>query len=155
MEIKKELLAPCGLYCGVCRVYLAHKSNDMEFKKKILPTLSNPQTKSVDDIACTGCLSDGVVYHFCQKCSIRDCTKRRNIKGCYQCYEFPCKIIIEWPDLRDKTIMLRSVPSWKELGTEKWVKAEEERYRCPECGYQLFPAALNCFRCNYKCNLDI
>ena len=36
IDFKEELLAPCGLYCGVCRIYLAHKDNDLEFKKEIV-----------------------------------------------------------------------------------------------------------------------
>ena len=30
-DIKKELLAPCGLYCGVCRVYIAHRDDNQKF----------------------------------------------------------------------------------------------------------------------------
>ncbi len=40
-DLKKELLAPCGLYCGVCRIYKAHRDNDLKFKKEILPTLND------------------------------------------------------------------------------------------------------------------
>ena len=33
--VKKELLSPCGLYCGVCRVYVAHRDDDKEFKQGV------------------------------------------------------------------------------------------------------------------------
>ncbi len=33
MEIKKEFLAPCGLYCGVCAIYIAHRDNNQKFKE--------------------------------------------------------------------------------------------------------------------------
>ncbi|MFW9820173.1 MAG: DUF3795 domain-containing protein [Candidatus Thorarchaeota archaeon] len=153
-DVKKELLAPCGLYCGVCRIYQAYKENDLEFKKDILPTLNDYGVKTVDDIACTGCLSDGIVFHFCQSCPIKDCIKVKKIEGCYQCDEFPCKIINEWPDLLDKKIMFRSIPARRELGTEKWVKEEEKRYLCPNCGNKLFYGAKMCKKCNSKVILD-
>lgn len=30
---QKELLSPCGLYCGVCGIYLAHKEDNWKFKE--------------------------------------------------------------------------------------------------------------------------
>ncbi|MFX1328412.1 MAG: DUF3795 domain-containing protein [Promethearchaeota archaeon] len=153
-EIEKDLLAPCGLYCGVCRIYKAHKDNDLEFKREILPTLNDYGAKSVDDIACTGCLSDGAKFHFCQTCPIRDCIKNKKIEGCYLCDDFPCSIITNWPDPLDKKVMLRSIPTWRNLGTEKWIEAEEKRYQCPKCGKLLFHGAKKCRECNVKINLD-
>ncbi|MFX1310515.1 MAG: DUF3795 domain-containing protein [Promethearchaeota archaeon] len=154
IEIKEELLAPCGLYCGVCRIYQAHRDNDIEFKKKILPTLNDYGVRSVDDIACTGCLSDGIIFHFCRTCPIKDCIKNKEIKGCYQCDDFPCRIITNWPDPLDKKVMLRAIPAWRDLETEKWVQEEEKRYQCPECGEQLFHGVKKCKKCGVIVDLD-
>jgi hypothetical protein len=40
MAINPDLIAPCGLYCGVCAIYIAHRDNmdirnqsDLEFHK--------------------------------------------------------------------------------------------------------------------------
>jgi hypothetical protein len=27
MMINPDLIAPCGLYCGVCAIYIAHRGN--------------------------------------------------------------------------------------------------------------------------------
>jgi hypothetical protein len=27
MKINQDLIAPCGLYCGVCAIYIAHRDN--------------------------------------------------------------------------------------------------------------------------------
>lgn len=27
MKINPDLIAPCGLYCGVCAIYIAHRDN--------------------------------------------------------------------------------------------------------------------------------
>ena len=37
VEVKKELLAPCGLWCGLCSIFIAHKNNNIKFKEKLLP----------------------------------------------------------------------------------------------------------------------
>ncbi|UCC19542.1 MAG: DUF3795 domain-containing protein [Promethearchaeota archaeon] len=154
VEAKKELLAPCGLYCGVCRIYQAHQDNNLEFKKEILPTLHDFGVKSVDDIACTGCLSDGVIFHFCRTCPIKDCIKDKNFEGCYQCDDFPCTIITNWPDSLDQKVMLRAIPTWHNIGTVKWVEAEEKRYQCPKCSTLLFHGARSCKKCNFRVDLD-
>ena len=153
-EIKKALLAPCGLYCGLCRIYIAYRNNDREFKKEILPTLNSYGVKIVDEITCTGCLSKGIIFHFCQNCPIKDCTKNKNFDGCFQCDDFPCIIITNWSDSLEKKIMLRAIPSWRRLGTEKWIEAEENRYKCPKCGTQLFHRARECITCHSNVDLD-
>ncbi len=62
VEVKEELIAACGLYCGWCPFYVA---GSKEFK-------------------CNGCWSR-------EKCKIRDCARERGLKICTYCPEFPCK----------------------------------------------------------------
>ena len=62
VEIKSELLAPCGLYCGWCPFYLG--------TSKKYP--------------CEGCKSR-------EECSIRDCAKERQLQLCTFCQGFPCQ----------------------------------------------------------------
>jgi predicted RNA-binding Zn-ribbon protein involved in translation (DUF1610 family) len=50
--------------------------------------------------------------------------------------------------------MLRAIPSWRELGTEKWVEEEEKRYKCPNCGTLLFHGVKKCKKCNCLVDLD-
>ena len=154
VDVKNELLAPCGLYCGVCRVYIGHRDNDIEFKKEILPIYKAYGAKSVDDIACDGCLSEGIVFPYCKTCSIKDCIKDKGIEGCRQCDGFPCDIIEKWPSSAGKKVMLRVIPTWRELGTQKWVESEEKRYKCPECGNQLFRGASQCKKCKVDVDVD-
>ncbi len=153
VEVKKELLAPCGLWCGVCSIYIAHENNNLKFKEKLLPVYK-AFAKTVDDIACTGCLSEGTVFPVCQACAIKKCCKDKNIKGCYQCDEFPCKYIDNFPIPVGKKVILRSVPFWRQHGTEKYVEAEMNRYRCPDCGNQLFRGAKRCNKCKVPVNVD-
>ena len=152
-EIKKELLAPCGLYCGVCSIYIAHRDNNIKFKERLLPVYKM-FVKNINDIACTGCLSDGVVFPVCQKCAIKSCCKEKEIEGCHQCNEFPCKYIENFPIPVGKKVILRTIPTWRELGTEKFVEEEEKRYHCPECGNPLFRGAKRCNICKIPVNID-
>ncbi len=153
VEVKKELLAPCGLYCGVCSIYIAHRDNNQKFKQVLFPVYKD-FAKSVEDISCTGCLSDGIVFPMCKSCPIKKCTIEKGIEGCHQCDEFPCKFINNFPVPIVKKVMLRTIPAWRELGTEKWVEEEEKRYVCPECGNKLFRGAKRCNKCKVSVDVD-
>lgn len=155
VEIKKELLSPCGLYCGVCAVYIAHRDNNIKFKERIV-NVYKPFTKTIEDVKCAGCLSDDIenIFGYCRQCPIKSCTKKKGIDGCHQCEEFPCKYIKRFPMPVGKKVINRVVPFWRENGTEKWIETEIERYHCPECGNPLFRGAKRCNKCKISVNLD-
>jgi hypothetical protein len=145
----KELAAPCGLYCGVCGVYIATRDNNQKFKEKLTAVYNVP----VEQIDCLGCLSNRV-FPYCRVCPIKSCSQDRQIDGCFQCSEFPCKLIDDFPIPVGKKVILRAVPEWKELGTENWMEAEEKRYTCPVCGSHTFRGAKRCRNCGNPVDLD-
>ena len=49
---------------------------------------------------------------------------------------------------------MRVIPQWRELGTEEWVKKEEERYHCSNCGNPLFRGAKRCNKCKNSVDVD-
>lgn len=142
MEIDKKLLAPCGLYCGACGVYISHKSGSDKLKEK----LAGAYMCKPEDMVCEGCLSD-TRFLYCQMCPIRTCTEETAYEGCYQCGDFPCELIDNFPIPLGKKVIMQAVPEWKELGTEKWVAAQIERYSCPKCGTPFFRGARRCGGC--------
>ena len=102
MKVNPDFVAPCGLYCGVCAIYIAHRDNNQKFKdslvrlykRKVLGkgTLPNSENLSTEDIRCHGCLSDDLFMH-CKQCEIRDCTQEKGYTGCHECDEFPLSIL--------------------------------------------------------------
>jgi predicted RNA-binding Zn-ribbon protein involved in translation (DUF1610 family) len=163
MEVNPNFLAPCGLYCGVCAIYIAHRDNNQKLKEKLVElykgnspgkgTLPNSERLTADEIRCQGCLSqDQFIY--CKKCEIRACTQKRGYQGCHQCDEFPCNHIETFPMSVGKRVILRAIPYRREVGTEKWVQDEEARYTCPQCGSKLFRGAMRCNRCKTQVDLD-
>lgn len=163
MTINPDYVAPCGLYCGVCAIRIAHRDNNTKFKERLVSlykgqiqgkgTLPNSENLSVEDIKCNGCLSDELFLH-CQQCDIRNCVQEKGFTGCHECEEFPCKFVDEFPMTVGKKVILRAIPYWREHGTEKWVQDEEARYACPDCGNKVFRGAARCNKCNSKFDLD-
>ncbi len=162
-DINPDLVAPCGLYCGVCAVYIAHRDDNRKFKERLADlyrgkmagkgTLPNSDKLSAADIRCRGCLSDERFMH-CEQCEIRDCTREKGFSGCHECDEFPCRHIDDFPMTVGKKVILRAVPYWRSVGTEKWIRDEEARYVCPQCGNRLFRGAARCNRCKAAVELD-
>lgn len=149
MNIDNALLAPCGLYCGVCGILTAHRENNQKFKERLCTVYG----VSADEIHCKGCMSDEP-FVFCRTCPIKTCTKERGYAGCHECSDFPCENINNFPVEVGKRVILRAIPRWREVGTEKWVEEEEQRYICPECGYKLFRGAKRCRNCRQPVNAD-
>ena len=163
MKINPDFASPCGLYCGVCAVYIAHRDQNDKLKKGLLNlykgkttgkgTLPNSENLSIEDIKCIGCLSDDPFLH-CQQCEIRRCTREKGYTGCHECDEFPCGHIDEFPMTVGKKVIMRAVPYRREVGTEKWIEDEEARYFCPECGNKVFRGVMKCNRCKAMLDLD-
>lgn len=163
MKINPEFISPCGLYCGVCAIYMAHRDHNQKFKERLVKvykgevpgkgSLPDSENLSTEDIRCQGCLSD-VLFMHCRHCEIRACTKEKGYTGCHACDQFPCQHIEDFPMAVGKKVILRAIPYWREVGTEKWIQAEEARYICPECGHHVFRGAVRCNRCHVALDPD-
>ena len=150
----KDLLAPCGLYCGTCGVYIATRDDNSKFKE----VLGNLYGTKPSETECMGCMQDepaDCLYSFCESCTIRDCIRSKGYYSCHQCPDWPCKYIINFPLATGIRVMTRAIPIWrekvKEMGNDKgsieWARSECERYHCPSCGYPLFRGAQRCRSC--------
>ncbi len=163
MAINPELVSPCGLYCGVCAIYIAHRDDNIKLKEKLVKlyqggtpgkgALPNAETLTAEDMRCRGCFSDEQFMH-CRQCEIRNCTQAKGYSGCHECSDFPCKFIDDFPMAIGKKVILRAVPYRREFGDEKWVMDEEARYTCPQCGNKVFRGAMKCNQCKAQLDLD-
>ncbi len=140
--MNRQLVSPCGLYCGACGIYLAHAAADESLKKKLAAAYG----VTPEQVACRGCLSDEV-FVYCRTCPIKQCTSQRNIEGCSRCDDFPCEHIESFPVEEGKKVILREVPRWNRMETGEWVADQEAHYACSSCGGRLFRGARRCRSC--------
>jgi hypothetical protein len=151
----KSIMAPCGLYCGTCGIYIATRDNNQKFKT----IMGNLYGTKPEETECMGCMQPDPpkkLYGFCKTCTIRDCVKSKNYSSCHQCAEWPCKMIESFGLATGRRVMMRTVPIWREKvaeygdekGSVEWARSECERYHCPSCGKPLFRGARRCRACN-------
>ena len=156
-EIKdKKLMAPCGLYCGVCGVYIATRDNNDKFKK----ALGNLYGTPPEETECIGCMQKEPhekLYSYCKLCKIRDCVKSKALYSCHQCDQWPCDHIESFGLKTGLDVMKRTIPIWRKCVAEKgdengsieWARSECERYHCSSCGAPLFRGAQKCRVCKH------
>ena len=150
----KDLMAPCGLYCGACGVYIATRDNNDKFKA-IMGNLFGTRPEETE---CFGCMQPDPpkkLYAYCKACPIRNCVTSKGYYSCHQCKEWPCDMIEEFPNAVGVRVMKRTIPIWRakvaehgdERGSVEWVRSECERYHCSSCGNPLFRGAESCRAC--------
>ena len=118
-KIRPDLIAPCGMNCGICYAYLRDKNH------------------------CPGCREaspDKPAY--CVRCIISNCELLRKTGSgfCFDCDKYPCKRLKQL-DKRYRTkyhmSMLENLEFIKEKGLAWFVDREEKRWTCPFCGARI------------------
>ena len=135
--MEEILIAPCGMNCALCVSYLAMQ-NDLKkkgFNKKY----------------CPGCVPRGKNCLF-----MRDsCEKvgKGLVRFCFECGDFPCKRLKALDKrYREKyhMSMIHNLESIKEQGMAGFLKNQEEKWRCPDCGGTICCHNGLCFSCSLE-----
>ena len=118
--MNEELIAPCGMNCGICSSYLAMK-NDLISQR-------------VKARYCAGCRSRNNPCAFQKRCSL---LKKGQVKYCFECDKFPCKNLDPLNTRYSTSFHMSMIENHtyiKEHGMEKFLEKEAEKWKCPECG---------------------
>jgi len=150
----KDLMAPCGLYCGTCGVYIATRDKNEKFKT----VMGGLYGTKPEETECCGCMQPDPpekLYLYCQHCELRNCIREKGYYSCHQCDQWPCDLVEKFGLATGRRVMKRAIPLWGEKvaahgddqGSVEWARAECERYHCPDCGNPLFRGAQRCRAC--------
>jgi hypothetical protein len=134
--MNEELIAPCGMNCGVCSSYLAMK-NDLK-------------KKGIGRTYCAGCLPQSRNCHYKRLC---DQLGKGLVRFCYECGDFPCRWL-KALDKRYRTFyhmsMIDNLGFIRLNGIQRFLEKEEEKWCCPECGGVISCHNGICFSCGLE-----
>ena len=126
--IEESLIAPCGMYCALCQAY---------------------QGKG---LKCNGCGKDSE-RKSCRQCSIRLCNEKKNY--CFECSHYPCarlKHLDQRYRERYNMSMLENLRILKEKGVQEFLRQQEDKYRCDQCGKLKTVHQDDCLHCKLQKN---
>jgi hypothetical protein len=129
MKMSAQLIAPCGMNCGICLAYLRDKN------------------------ICPGCWSnDRYKSKSCVNCVIKNCEllAKTDSKFCYECSKFPCarlKQLDKRYRLKYKMSMIENLLYIKEFGLKKFEQKEAIRWKCDTCGGMICVHRGICLKC--------
>jgi hypothetical protein len=132
--MNEELIAPCGMNCGICSGYLAARYD--------------VKSKGIKMPYCTGCRPRNKQCAFLKKrCSL---LLEGKVQYCYECDDFPCPDLIKL-DTRYRTTfrmsMVENLEYIRDNGITQFLEREDEKWRCPECGAVICCHNGICFNC--------
>ena len=126
-----EIIAPCGLDCGLCRAYLRDRK------------------------PCPGCRSgESNKSKACLACAIRNCEQlafgRRQF--CFSCAKYPCAELRRL-DARYRASyqvsVIDNLTQVRTIGVKRFVAAETSRWSCANCGARLCMHEPRCGTCGH------
>jgi len=131
--MEKDLIAVCGMNCGICKAFYREKNR------------------------CSGCRRlDEKTAKTRLHCILRQCKilKDNNLMYCSErCDSFPCKRLKSL-DKRYRSkyhmSMFENLTFIKERGVEKFLEKEKEKWRCPLCGGVVTCHGGSCVMCGFE-----
>jgi hypothetical protein len=113
-KIQIDMLAPCGITCAVCYVYLKEKK------------------------PCLGCRGQNASKpEHCRKCKIKECATCHGINFCFECSSFPCVTIKRLDKSyrqRYQVSLIENAIRLSSVGAKQYLLEEKERWTCSHCG---------------------
>lgn len=136
-NLTSELIAPCGMNCGICKDYLAY-SRGVPYKKGEITHCSGCRVRNKKcAFIKTGCLK----------------LRKNQVRFCFECSDMPCGKL----DVLDKRYrerygmsMVQNLNEIQDNGMEYFLKTQREKYRCTNCGDIISVHDGKCYSCNYK-----
>jgi hypothetical protein len=137
METGEELIAPCGMNCGVCSRYLETVRGLYKGK----------------GAGCTGCRSRKMrctrIKESCEP------LRRNKIRFCYECSDFPCTKLEKLNrryTVKYRTSLIDNLQRIQSVGLNDWLAEDREKWKCARCGGTVSIHNRTCYDCGHIMN---
>lgn len=125
----KNLIAPCGINCGLCLAYLRDKNK------------------------CKGCRKDDIGKPTSRyNCIIKTCVQFSDGKSkfCFECSKFPCRRLKQLNkrySSKYNTSPIDNLLMIKEKGIMKFLKDQKKKWTCLQCNGSICMHRNRCLQC--------
>jgi predicted enzyme related to lactoylglutathione lyase len=131
-KFTKNLIAACGMNCRICIGYFGYTVSGKRRKMKCIGC--KPRDKSC-----------AFLKKYCKKLT------KKEIEYCYECSDFPCfqleKIDKGYRE-RYNMSMIENLENIRDNGMDDFLKKQEIKYQCPECGGVICVHNRKCYSCD-------
>ncbi len=133
--MEKNLIAPCGINCGICRGYLAYSKNIPKKRGKISHCIGcRPRNKQC-----------AYLKGHCEN------LKNNIIEFCFECKNYPCDRLKHIDERYRKNFNVSPIENLNNIkrdGIDKFLEHQEEKYKCSRCGGIICIHNKKCYDCN-------
>jgi predicted RNA-binding Zn-ribbon protein involved in translation (DUF1610 family) len=130
-----ELIAPCGMNCGICRAYIAYILGVPPKRGKVTH--------------CAGCRTRAKNCYVIRACS--KLRKNQN-QSCSECDTMPCEKLSHldkrYRENYDMS-MVENLKTIKAKGITEFLTEQAWKYRCPNCGEVVSVHDGKCYSCGF------
>ena len=130
--MNQELIAPCGINCGICIGFFGYTMTGEKRKKQ-----------------CIGCKPSGKscahLKKYCEK------LRKKEIDYCYECKDFPCTRLQRLDTIYRERFSMSTVANLeciRDKGIRKFLQEQQERYKCQNCGGLICVHNGRCYSCD-------
>ena len=135
--MEESLVAPCGMNCNICAAYLA--------------VTHDVKSKGIRMMYCVGCRPRNKACAFLKKKC--DLLRKDEVRYCFECKDFPCEPLSAIDARYRKQFRMSEIENLQRIrdeGIEAFLMAEEEKWRCPNCGGVISCHNGICFDCSLE-----
>ncbi|RLF58080.1 MAG: hypothetical protein DRN27_06335 [Thermoplasmata archaeon] len=130
-DYSEELIAPCRMNCRICLGYFGYTTSGKKRKMKCIGC--KPRDKSC-----------AFLKKYCKK------LQKNEVNYCYECSDFPCgqlqKLDKGYRE-RYAMSMIENLEYIRDNGMDDFLKQQEKKYRCPDCGGVICVHNEICYSC--------
>lgn len=134
-NLTQQLIAPCGMNCGICSGYLAYKHN---IPRRVV-------------YHCEGCRPRDKQCSFLKKKCVDDLKLLKGeVEYCFECDSFPCESLAKLDKKYREGYAMSQIDNLMEIkskGIDSFIESQEEKYACPNCGNLISIHNGKCFVC--------
>jgi len=130
-KFTEELIAACGMNCRICIGYFGYTISGKKRKMKCIGC--KPRDKSC-----------AFLKKYCKKLT------KKEVEYCYECNDFPCSHLEKLDEVyrrRYKMSMIENLKNIRNNGMDKFLKQQEIKYQCQDCGGVLCVHNGICYSC--------